>query len=78
MLTPKRHQPVRGGSPQWAESTPAGELLRGQVFPAAPIGSPLRAWDGSTWRTGTLRRWNGSAWVTGTVRQWNGSAWVPT
>lgn len=42
----------------------------------ASTGAVWKAWNGSSWITGTLKRWNGSSWVTATVSRWNGSAWV--
>ena len=39
-------------------------------------GTQIKAFNGSSWITGTLKRWTGTEWKAETLQQWNGTAWV--
>lgn len=65
----------RGG----AELFDAEQIFDEDFFPTAgppPSGSQIKAYNGSSWVTGTLMRWTGTVWQAETLRQWNGTAWV--
>lgn len=44
--------------------------------PPGVSGPMWKAWNGTSWITGTLKRWDGSSWVTANVKRWNGASWV--
>lgn len=65
----------RGG----AELFDAEPIFDEDFFSAADppaSGTQIKAWNGSSWVTGTLMRWTGSAWQAETLKRWSGSAWV--